>query len=334
MVRPLPRQYTTDYPQMWRSGAGVLVLAGIASGVEMLVGWNGDARYSGLQGLVLAFALAAVAWVGGPKIRPRYVPWVARVFLVGSTFSVMASVFAWRGTELAGASAFNYVLIVLFAGFYLGGLDVVALTALIGVTFWLAADTGHRGLDLLGWTFVMEVVAGIAIAVHRLSRRVTELSYRDALTGALNRRAWERALRLELAEHARRRQSLPVALVDIDYLKVVNDRNGHEAGDALLRGAVRTWATVLRDHDVVARVGGDEFGVLFVGADPAGAASLAQRLIDSLEEQLGAGCTVGIVTAPPGSTPANVLAEADRLLYQGKGEGRARLTAGVVAVAA
>lgn len=319
---------------MWVSGAIVLVLAGLASTVETVVGWHGSGRYSGLQGVVVSALLAAIAWKVCPRLPLRWMATVGRLFLFGCVLSVTASVYSWRGTELAGASAFNYVLIVVFAAFYFGGTDVVFFSTLMGVLYWLAAGTGSLGLDLLGWVLVMEVVIATGIAVVFLSRRMADLSHRDPLTGALNRRAWDRALAVELDEHRRSSVPLVVALVDIDDLKIVNDRDGHEAGDALLRDSVALWASALRAEDVVARIGGDEFGLIFVGAASGDAERIGRRLIERMDEELGVTCTIGIANALPGAGPSDVLALADRLLYAGKAEGRARMLSGRVPVAA
>ena len=319
---------------MWLAGVGVLVLAAIASAIELIVGWHGAGLYVGLQGLVVSCVLALIAWRVCPRLPVRLMVPVGRLFLLGAVISVTASVHTWRGTELAGASAFNYLLIVLFAAFFFGGVDVAFFASLIGVSYWFAAGTGATGLDVIGWSLVMEVVAGTGIAALFLSRQMANLSYRDSLTGALNRRAWDRALAVELDESRRHGVPLSVALVDIDDLKVVNDREGHEAGDALLRGAVEVWKSSLREDDVIARVGGDEFGIIFLGTEPADAARVAERLIAATARELGATCTIGVATALPGARPRDVLAVADRLLYDGKSRGRARMTAGPVPFAA
>ena len=206
--------------------------------------------------------------------------------------------------------------------------------SMMGISFWLAAGTGDTGLDILAWSLMIEVVVGTGVAVLFLARRMADLSHRDSLTGALNRRAWDRALEVELDEHRRRGAPLGVALVDIDDLKLVNDQQGHEAGDELLRNAVDLWASVLRAEDVIARVGGDEFGIIFLGTEPADAERVAERLITTLDRELGATCTVGVATALPGARPRDVLAVADRLLYDGKASGRARIITGPVPVAA
>jgi diguanylate cyclase (GGDEF)-like protein len=104
----------------------------------------------------------------------------------------------------------------------------------------------------------------------------------DALTGCLNRRGWERALERE--EDRCRRHDLPatVVIVDLDSLKEINDGQGHDAGDDLIRGCARVLRATVRIHDTVARLGGDEFGVLATHSGDAGAPPLKQRLVTAL----------------------------------------------------
>ncbi|MEY2450043.1 MAG: diguanylate cyclase, partial [Acidimicrobiaceae bacterium] len=87
-------------------------------------------------------------------------------------------------------------------------------------------------------------------------------SLTDELTGLLNARAWWRALRREAARCDRYRLDAVVAVIDLDELKMVNDTHGHLGGDLLLRSAAQQLTRTLRASDIVARIGGDEFGVL------------------------------------------------------------------------
>ncbi|MDQ1648996.1 MAG: hypothetical protein QOG60_1053 [Frankiaceae bacterium] len=115
---------------------------------------------------------------------------------------------------------------------------------------------------------------GAAVASQQLIERVTEDSERDVLTGLLNRRGWERALEVEESRCRRSGCSATVIVADLDGLKTINDTEGHPAGDAFLRRTADVLRENSRPSDVVARIGGDEFGVLFTA--PAEDAS-AQR---------------------------------------------------------
>ena len=118
--------------------------------------------------------------------------------------------------------------------------------------------------------------------LERQRDELARVSLTDPLTDALNRRGFEDRLRREMADSARSERPLMLAVLDLDDFKAVNDRQGHGAGDALLRETVERLSGVLRPLDVVGRLGGDEFAVLFPGAGPADAESLVGRLRDAL----------------------------------------------------
>lgn len=164
-----------------------------------------------------------------------------------------------------------------------------------------------------------------------LLRQLWESSTRDALTGCCNRRHFEERLRTELSYARRRDAHLTLILFDIDHFKKVNDEHGHAAGDAVLRVVAAAVAAQLRTEDVLARFGGEEFAVMIRG-DLRDGANLAERLRrvvatstivtngTELAVTISAGCaSVGCVRSP---TAASLIAEADRLLYVAKREGR------------
>jgi len=152
----------------------------------------------------------------------------------------------------------------------------------------------------------------------------------DELTDVLNRRALREVLVRELARHARTGRALCVAYIDCDAFKSVNDRGGHAEGDRLLRTVARTLVEDVRASDLVARIGGDEFVVVF----PETHGEALVGMIDKLRSQLNASCAalgwpvtfsigVGTFTAMPES-PEALLARIDTLMYRAKSEGRNR----------
>ncbi|MEQ9461442.1 MAG: GGDEF domain-containing protein [Phycisphaeraceae bacterium] len=94
-------------------------------------------------------------------------------------------------------------------------------------------------------------------------RQMQDMAFRDPLTGAWNRRYFDRFLERVLGRAREERSQVTVMVFDIDNFKSYNDRYGHKAGDTILREAARLMQVVVRDHDVVARIGGDEFAVIF-----------------------------------------------------------------------
>lgn len=144
----------------------------------------------------------------------------------------------------------------------------------------------------------------------------------DVLTGLFNRRGWDRLLAAEEARYRTFGHTGSVVILDLDSLKLVNDRYGHEAGDAHIRQAAQAIRETARSGDIAARLGGDEFGILLAGANSA----RAQRLVDRLEEQLTRAGTPGsighapysIVTGFPGAWQS-----ADAAMYEQKRRRRA-----------
>ena len=99
----------------------------------------------------------------------------------------------------------------------------------------------------------------------------------DALTGLPNRRAWERQLRQLSAVG----QQLAIGMLDLDHFKEFNDTYGHPAGDRLLKETAAAWRDQLRPGDVLARVGGEEFGLLLLDCDAHTASEVVDRLRDA-----------------------------------------------------
>jgi len=139
----------------------------------------------------------------------------------------------------------------------------------------------------------------------------------DRLTGLYNRRGWDRLLTAEGSRCQRYASPACVVAIDIDGLKTVNDTQGHAAGDEVLRAASDALLTSLRDQDLVARVGGDEFLVLGVECDPQGAASLVKRIEDGFA-RAGVTASVGLAQHQAGRPLAEAAEEADQTMLSNK----------------
>ncbi|WP_200195458.1 PAS domain-containing protein [Halorhodospira abdelmalekii] len=154
---------------------------------------------------------------------------------------------------------------------------------------------------------------------------------RDALTGAYRRPPFEAGLDKALAHHRRYGTPAGVILLDIDHFKPLNDTYGHAAGDQVLRELVERLRQALREPDLLARWGGEEFAILAPETDAVGLRSLAERLRESvvaspLIEGVGlVSISVGATALEPGDEANTVLGRADRALYRAKHAGRNRI---------
>jgi diguanylate cyclase (GGDEF)-like protein len=157
------------------------------------------------------------------------------------------------------------------------------------------------------------------------------LARHDMLTGLPNRRLFQDRLDHALARARRSGKKLALLFIDLDRFKEINDKVGHDAGDAVLKAVATRLATSTREADTVARLGGDEFVVLL--DDPSShdqVASIAQKLLDGLKPEipfeshaLHAVASIGISQYPQdGETATELLANADRAMYQAKAAGR------------
>ena len=162
-----------------------------------------------------------------------------------------------------------------------------------------------------------------AVDRARQLERLRVESTLDPLTGLRNRRGWEQAITDEEARSNRFGSPASVFIIDLDGLKAVNDTQGHHAGDRLLRRTGEAIRSVVRETDVAARIGGDEFGLLAVECDAQGAADLDARLASALEGA-GISASIGHATRDPRHGLTTAWEEADRRMYSVKAERRRR----------
>ena len=210
-------------------------------------------------------------------------------------------------------------------------LGLLAGTAVFTVLAALQAESAARHTHLL---MLRETLA--SQVAQRSASTYAQLSHTDALTQVANRRAFDQALVQAWQAAGDRQQQLALLMVDLDHFKQFNDRHGHPAGDRCLQQVAATLRGAVRDGDLVARMGGEEFAVLLPHCSQAQAEWAAERLRQAVERlalphdglpgQPLVTISLGAALARPaaGSTSAGLLQRADEALYQAKRSGRNR----------
>jgi diguanylate cyclase len=179
---------------------------------------------------------------------------------------------------------------------------------------------------------------GVIVAAHgqtvgRAERRLNALASTDTLTGLLNRRRMADQMHKELLQARSSHRPLSVLLLDIDNFKSINDQFGHGRGDQVIIATGEILRANVRQQDLIARWGGEEFLILQPGADVAAARETAERVRQAIfgylvrHELDGAPVTVtiGVATLLDGETLEEIIHRADESLYAGKNGGRNRV---------
>ena len=227
-----------------------------------------------------------------------------------------------------------------------GGAMVVGLIAL-----HTGPDLDAHVVDLLRFGVYMVVLTGMVYVLSRAKERAArafrvaanatieaatmrEMAYRDPLTGAANRRRLLDELTYQAAA-ATGGAHVAVVYLDVDHFKRINDERGHLVGDEVLCMVATVLQRHVRESDLVARVGGEEFVVVAPGLALAEATALADRIRSVLPDAVG-GVAGGPVTASFGVTalragedPGDVLGRVDALMYRAKRAGRDRVVSAV-----
>jgi diguanylate cyclase (GGDEF)-like protein len=199
--------------------------------------------------------------------------------------------------------------------------------------------TGERfGEDERDVAATIAAHAVIALENARLHRVVEQQARFDALTGLPNRRHCEATLEGELVRARRSDEPFAFVLADLDDFKAINDRYGHPAGDRVLLTFGEIAQATIRESDLAARWGGEEFAFLMPATDPRGAEELVERIRVAVEEHpieledgtmLRLTVSFGIATHPDESSSAKLIRAADAALYEAKRAGKNRVATSV-----
>jgi diguanylate cyclase (GGDEF)-like protein len=276
---------------------------------DVLVGMGGAAVLSA----VLVYVLP-MEQIVRRRPEPFFLSWTA------SFVSIIAVSCAADGGPSSPLAAL-FFLPIAFASLSYPTRSLISVGAMNLVAFGVvvALDPGRPSEAMVFASALFTVTWICAWQTRNHDRRRAELaaiSRTDDLTGTLNRRGFEARAAHELARARRTGAEVGLIVLDLDAFKAVNDTQGHQAGDELLRWVGRTLGEALRGHDAVGRVGGDEFAVLVADGDTR--ATLA-RVRELLAERISA--STGAATCPAdGEDYTTLYRLADARLYVEKAE--------------
>jgi diguanylate cyclase (GGDEF)-like protein len=343
------------------TGAGILLLhvvLGLLGNQPGPAGWF----LLALDGVVLVVAYLGLTLETAEGGTNQRAPMAILPLLLGQLLVVLCF-------ETGGVASPYFLLVLttcVFAALTLPPPTAMLLVAVVGATYafcaWIAPAEGlmRGGLRAVETAIragrQMRVEELSAVIVHcaflfvgsytasRLSNRyrqsvkgLEESATRDPLTTLLNRRGFLSTMRGEISRAERYAWPIAILMIDLDHFKKVNDDHGHAFGDSVLKTSGRLLREAVGTIDHLARVGGEEFAVAAVAADPNHGAELAQRILrhfrshgwEALKPGLKVTCSIGVAILHPGrhasdadSTLSRLMDEADRSLYQVKQAGR------------
>ena len=317
---------------MARTLAYFFLAAGTLTLVSLAFTHHPATNVPALLGVVAAsYAAGILLRLGARRLHESAIP----AFLAGGSLLITAAVyFDGHG---GSSYAFLYVWVGVEAFYFLGRRGAVLQLLLIATSYGWALTSVSTTVPLQRWLLTVgtAVIAGILVAyqrnrIERLVNRLTDAARTDALTGLLNRRGFEELFEVELDRARRGGRQLSLLVGDLDGFKVVNDRLGHAAGDAVLERFAQEITKWKRRVDVAARIGGEEFALLLPEANERGAFLVAERLRRVVhqtfaDEPLPLTISFGVATWPEhGSDGELLLRSADQALYAAKDMGRDR----------
>ncbi len=263
---------------------------------------------------VPALPTAVLLYLFAARVPERAI----HVLLVLATVQLSVGVqFLGSGAATASAGCY-YTWISIFAFYFLSRRAAVAHLAFMAVAYAAALwAVGARG-GPSQWVVTMGTAAAGGLVVGNLVAKLRQQAGTDVLTGLANRRSWEATLERELARAFRQHVPVAVAIIDLDAFKALNDRAGHQAGDRVLKEVSAAWGDVIREEDMLARPGGDEFGLVLPNCPQ----HEALRILDRLRKRTpDLTFSAGLASWDGSETASALLERADIALYRAKNRG-------------
>jgi len=328
----------------------ILLVAAALGLADYLAGWLALAIVAGF------IALFYTAFRSGLNLRFRDQSLTGEQILAAILCTALICYFSGAARP---AIAMFYLVALLFGALRLNAIRllVLALIALLAHAAALyswqlrhpGADATGAAIELVALGMVLPWFALMGAYVHglraRLSdshrrlqsafKRMEEIAVRDELTGVFNRRFLMESLARERSRATRLAAPFSICLSDIDHFKSINDRLGHAAGDGVLKHFALISAAGLRATDIFGRYGGEEFLMILPDTGLNGARTVAERARKAIEtadfpqvaNDQRVTVTSGVASSKPAESVPDLLARADKGLYDGKAAGRNQVVA-------
>lgn len=298
--------------------------------------WTASRLFHGRPVLWGGFTAGATLWLTAnlfPAFRDWTMAQIVLSSLIVASYTFLTSAELWHERRRQPLRRWPAVLVPMLHGAVF--LIPIPLASLLPsasgpaniASGWIAIFVFGAVLYAVGTAFI-----GLAVAKERAVRIYKDAAMTDELTGFLNRRGFLLAAESLIGRQMRLRKPASVLMCDLDKFKSINDRFGHEIGDATLRLFGRTARVCTRTTDILGRLGGEEFAAILPGTID-DASVVANRLRGAFEAagSAVAGCSldatvsIGIASGLPGTDLKTLLGRADAALYRAKHNGRNRI---------
>jgi len=307
-----------------------------------------------LAGVLFFFALVRVSFILG--IAPRHLAVMQALFAIVCNMGVYMVTGPIRGSSLMAL-----LVVITFCAFSLRpratlGLCVTAIVALAAVMISMVMHDPMRfpaHVELMNFVIASSSLVAVTLLTGEMSKlrsglkqqkldlmaamgQIRTLATIDELTSLANRRYMNEVLTAEERRQAGPDRLMCIALLDIDFFKTVNDRFGHDGGDAVLRTFAATACKQLREADLLARWGGEEFLLMLPDTEVPVALTVLKRMADNVGAiripglDIGRDVTfsAGLVRRRDGEPFAETISRADKAMYAAKASGRNKVVTG------
>jgi diguanylate cyclase (GGDEF)-like protein len=257
----------------------------------------------------------------------------------GRTFNIILGV-AWTApfgildllSPKEVAFYFLYLFPIAFVTWF-GGKRTGILISLFCATLWAVDNVFANSIIISAWNIlstsaIFIIVSIMLTKIRKMWKRDKVLSRKDHLTDVMNIRAFSELVEYEILRFKRDSSPFSIAYLDLDNFKLVNDRYGHRKGDELLKAVVTNLSESLRQTDVIARIGGDEFAIFLPVTDREAVKVVMEKVRNRLndlteKQQWTVTFSMGVLTCLEGNFEFDeIISRADSLMYQVKSEGK------------